>query len=76
MTEIKSKIANKLIIPDANPEKPGAALRVGRIESKRERRYSVFALWKQGLVSGAINSIGLRAEKARKMSEKKNEPGE
>ncbi len=76
LTKIKSKAANKLIIPDDNPDKPGQPLRVGRIESKRERRYSVFALWKQGLVSGALNAIGLSEEKAQKMSETQTEPGE
>ncbi len=74
LTKIKSKAANKIVVHDNNPDKPGEPLRVGRIESRRERRYSVFALWKQGLVSGALHAIGLGEEKAQKMSETQTEP--
>ncbi len=74
-TKIKSKAANKLVVHDDNPAQPGEALRVGRIAARRERRYSVFALWKQGVVSGALHSIGVGAEKAQKMSETQTEPG-
>ncbi len=76
LTASVSKVANKLIIHDDNSDKPGKPLRVGRIQSKRERRFSVFGLWKQGLVSGVLNTIGLGEDKATKMSEKKTEPGE
>ncbi len=75
-TKIKSKAANKLILHDNNPDKPGEALRVARIESRREPRFSVFALWKQGLVDGLLVSFGIPEKLAQRTSERKTEPGE
>ena len=75
-TKIKSKAANKLVLHDHNPDKPGEGLRVGRIESRRELRFSVFALWKQGLVAGLLTSFGVSEKMAQRTSERKTEPGE
>jgi hypothetical protein len=76
LTKIKSKAANKLVLHDNNPDKPNEPLRVGRIESKRERRFSVFALWKQGLVCGVLTSFGVGEKMAQRTSEATTEPGE
>lgn len=76
LTKIKSKAANKLVLHDNNPDKPTEALRIGQIESKRERRFSVFALWKQGLLSGMLNSFGVSEAKAQASSENTTNPEE
>ncbi|MCC2546732.1 hypothetical protein LJY25_09785 [Hymenobacter sp. BT175] len=67
-TKVKSKAANVLVIRDENPRK-GGRLKEGIIKSNRNLRYSVFSLWRQGLVSGMLNSIGVPQKMAQKFSE-------
>ncbi|MCA8831070.1 AsmA family protein [Hymenobacter pini] len=66
---IETTLINGLVIRDNNPRRPGKALKPGKINSARELRYSVFSLWRQGLVSGLLNSAGVPAGIAKKLSE-------
>ena len=66
---LETTVINGLFIRDNNPRKPGQALQPGNMHSGRERRYSVFTLWRQGLVSGLLNSAGVPAPLAKKLSE-------
>lgn len=66
---IESSLVNGIFLRDNNPRKPGQELKPGRIKSERELRYSVFSLWRQGLVSGMLNSAGVPAPLAKKLSE-------
>ncbi|WP_210517248.1 hypothetical protein [Hymenobacter terricola] len=66
--KIISKAANVLVIRDQNPRKDGRVV-TGDMTSKREPRFSVFVLWRQGIVSGLLNNIGLPRALARKLSE-------
>lgn len=66
--KIISKAANVLVIRDQNPRKVGRVV-TGDMTSKREPRFSVFVLWRQGVVSGLLNNIGLPKGIARKISE-------
>ncbi|RSK48821.1 AsmA family protein [Hymenobacter rigui] len=66
---IETTLINGLAIRDNNPRKPGKALETGTVLSDRERRYSVFSLWRQGLVSGLLNSAGVPRILSKKLSE-------
>ncbi|WP_460614656.1 AsmA family protein [Hymenobacter seoulensis] len=66
---IGTSAVNGIFIRDNNPRKPGQPLETGKISSSRELRYSVFSLWRQGLVSGLLNSAGVPAGLAKKLSE-------
>jgi hypothetical protein len=66
---VKTSAANGLFLRDNNPRKPGEAVETGSMTSNRELRYSVFSLWRQGLVSGMLNSAGVPAALAKKLSE-------
>ncbi|RSK31748.1 AsmA family protein [Hymenobacter metallilatus] len=66
---IETTLINGLVIRDDNPRRPGGAVVPGRIRSDRERRYSVFSLWRQGLVSGLLTSAGVPGAIAKKLSE-------
>ena len=66
--KIVSKAANVLVIRDQNPRKNGRVV-TGEMTSKRERRSSVFVLWRQGVVSGLLNNVGLPQKLAQKISE-------
>ncbi|MDQ2769903.1 MAG: hypothetical protein M3Y54_05315, partial [Bacteroidota bacterium] len=66
--KIISKAANVLVIRDQNPRK-GGRLVTGDMTSKREPLFSVFVLWRQGLVSGLLNNVGLPQPLAQKISQ-------
>ena len=66
--KIISKAANVLVVRDQNPRKSGRLV-TGAITSKREPRFSVLVLWRQGVVSGLFNSIGLPTGIAQKISQ-------
>ena len=65
---IISKAANVLVIRDQNPRKSGRVV-TGDMTSKREPRFSVFVLWRQSLVSGLLNNVGLPQPLAQKISQ-------
>ena len=68
LRKIISGAANTLVIRDDNP-RPAGRFVVGQTASRRERRYAVFALWRQGLVSGLLHSAGVPQKLAQKLSE-------
>jgi hypothetical protein len=68
----KSKLANFLVIRDENPRKWGKLVE-GEMTSTREPRFSVFTLWRQGVVSGLFHSVGLPQPLAQKISQTKDE---
>ncbi|MFD2785535.1 AsmA family protein [Hymenobacter rubripertinctus] len=68
---VETTLLNGIFIRDNNPRQPGQELKTGRMHSARKRRYSVFTLWRQGLVSGLLNSAGVPAPLAKKLSEGK-----
>jgi hypothetical protein len=41
--------------------------------STREPRFSVFTLWRQGIVSGLFHNVGVPQKLAQKLSESKDE---
>ena len=57
-----------LVIRDQNP-RPGGRLVSGEMISRREPRFSVFSLWRQGVVSGLLNNAGVPKPLAKKLSE-------
>jgi hypothetical protein len=69
---IISKAANVLVIRDQNPRKRGELV-TGEMSSRREPRFSVFTLWRQGVISGLFHSVGLPQKAAQKLSETKDE---
>ena len=72
LKRIISKAANVLVIRDENPRKRGE-LMSGEMTSTREPRFSVFTLWRQGIVSGLFNNVGVPQKLAQKLSESKDE---
>ncbi|MCC3160600.1 hypothetical protein LJ737_25405 [Hymenobacter sp. 15J16-1T3B] len=68
-TKILSKAANVLVIRDDNPRRKGAELKDALVRSDRDRRYSVFTIWMQGVVSGLLHSIGVPGKMAEELSE-------
>lgn len=69
LPRIGTTLVNGLVIRDNNPRQPDGTLKPGQIISARERRFSVFSLWRQGLVSGLLNSAGVPSKLAKKLSE-------
>jgi hypothetical protein len=69
---IISKAVNVIVIRDQNPRKRGK-LATGRMTSTREPRFSVFTLWRQGIVSGLFDNVGVPQKVAQKLSESKDE---
>ncbi|UOQ52501.1 hypothetical protein [Hymenobacter cellulosivorans] len=70
-TKIGSKLLNGILIRDENPRGLGPdRLKVGSMQSRRDLRVSVLSLWRQGLVSGLLNSIGVPKKLAQSISEK------
>ena len=63
-----SKAVNVIAIRDQNPHKRGQ-LATGEMKSTREPRFSVFVLWRQGVVSGLFNNAGVPQKIAQKLSE-------
>ncbi len=72
LKSIASKAANVLVIRDQNPRKRGELVS-GEMKSTREPRFSVFTLWRQGIVSGLFNNVGVPQKLAQKLSETKDE---
>jgi hypothetical protein len=68
LKKVFSKAANVLVIRDENPRKRGKLI-IGDMTSRREPKFAVFSLWRQGLVTGLLNSIGLPQKLARQLSE-------
>ena len=69
---ILSKAANVIVIRDQNPRKRGKVVE-GRTISTREPRFSVFSLWRQGIVSGLFDNVGVPQKLAQKLSESADE---
>ncbi|KAA9327082.1 hypothetical protein F0P96_17740 [Hymenobacter busanensis] len=67
LTRAKTSLVNGIVIRDENPRK--GELQPGKMDSRRNPHYSVFALWQQGLISGTLNSIGLPGKMAKSISE-------
>ena len=65
---IKTTLVNGLFLRDSNPRRPGQPLKPGEMTSERELRYSVFTLWRQGIVSGMLHSAGVPGPLARRLS--------
>ncbi|WP_019947834.1 hypothetical protein [Hymenobacter aerophilus] len=72
LTRLKSKVVNFVVIRDQNPRK-GGKFATGQTTSTREPRFSVFTLWRQGIVSGLFNNVGVPQKLAQKLSESKDE---
>ncbi|GAA3964790.1 hypothetical protein [Hymenobacter antarcticus] len=72
LKRVISKVANVVVIRDQNPRKRGELV-TGEMTSTREPRFSVFTLWRQGVVSGLFHSIGVPQKIAQKLSESKDE---
>ncbi|MDB5233600.1 MAG: hypothetical protein JWR44_593, partial [Hymenobacter sp.] len=58
LKRIVSKAANVIVIRDQNPRKRGELV-TGQMTSTREPRFSVFTLWRQGIVSGLFDNVGV-----------------
>ena len=72
LKRVISKAANVVVIRDQNPRKRGELV-TGEMTSTREPRFSMFTLWRQGIVSGLFHSIGVPQKLAQKLSESKDE---
>ncbi|GAA3924622.1 hypothetical protein GCM10022406_08410 [Hymenobacter algoricola] len=68
-TKIGTSLLNGVVVRDENPRRDEGRLKVGDMTSRRELRVSALSLWRQGLVSGLLNSIGAPKKLARKISE-------
>ena len=71
-SRLKSRAVNVVVIRDQNPRKRGELV-TGAMTSTREPRFSVFTLWRQGLVSGLFHNVGVPRKIAQKLSESKDE---
>ncbi|TGD79801.1 DUF748 domain-containing protein [Hymenobacter wooponensis] len=69
LKRLETSVVNGVFLRDNNPRKPGEAVKTGQMTSSRELRFSVFTLWRQGLVSGMLNSAGVPRPLAKKLSE-------
>ncbi|MCB2377476.1 hypothetical protein LGH70_07780 [Hymenobacter sp. BT635] len=70
LSKVSSKLLNGIVIRDENPRGLGPdRLKVGVMDSRRDVRVSVFSLWRQGLVSGLLHSIGAPQKMAQSISE-------
>jgi hypothetical protein len=69
LKRVETSVVNGVFLRDNNPRKPGEPVKTGQMASSRERRFSVFSLWRQGLVSGMLNSAGVPRPLAKKLSE-------
>lgn len=66
---LETSVVNGVFLRDNNPRKPGEELKTGAMRSARELRFSAFTLWRQGIVSGMLNSAGVPAALAKTISE-------
>ncbi|QNE38876.1 hypothetical protein F1C16_04545 [Hymenobacter sp. NBH84] len=69
-SRLKTTLVNGLFLRDDNPRK--GKLQVGRMTSARDLRVSVFTLWRQGIVSGMLNSAGVPAPLSKTLSEQQD----
>jgi len=69
-TRLKNGVVN-LVIRDNNP-RPGGRFVTGDMTSRRDLRSSVFSAWRQGLMTGLLNSAGVPQKMAQKLSQSKN----
>ncbi|MCR5889250.1 hypothetical protein LRS06_16050 [Hymenobacter sp. J193] len=74
LVKAKSKLVDGLLIRNNNPRRPGQELKVGTIQSSRDGRLSVFAIWQQALISGMLHSLGVPLKIARQTSETSSAP--
>jgi hypothetical protein len=56
-TRLKTGVAN-LVVRNQNP-RPGGRFVVGDMDAPRELEFSVFTAWRQGLITGFLNSVGV-----------------
>ncbi|MFD1467437.1 hypothetical protein ACFQ48_04305 [Hymenobacter caeli] len=66
---VKNGVVNGLVVRDNNP-RPSGRLVVGSMATRRELRFSVFTLWRQGLIIGLLNSAGVPAKLAQQLGQK------
>lgn len=66
-TRLKTGAVNA-VVRDQNP-RPGGRFVTGTMTSHREPRFSVFSLWRQGIVSGGLHSVGVPQKLAQKLSQ-------
>jgi len=69
LTKVGTTLLNGIVVRDDNPRRAGQEPKEGSMTSRRELRVSVFSLWRQGLVSGLLNSIGAPKKLAQQISE-------
>ncbi|UOQ99553.1 hypothetical protein MUN81_08685 [Hymenobacter sp. 5317J-9] len=72
LKRVISKAVNVIVIRDQNPRKRGELV-TGKMISTREPRFSVFTLWRQSVVSGLFDNVGVPQKLAQKLSESKDE---
>ncbi|TDN40447.1 hypothetical protein A8B98_13515 [Hymenobacter sp. UV11] len=68
LNRIKSGLVNSLVIRDQNP-RPGGRFVVGQMTSKRELQFSTFTAWRQGLLCGLLQSVGVPDKLAQQFSQ-------
>lgn len=57
LTRLKTGAVN-LVVRNQNP-RPGGRFVVGNIDAPRELEFSVFSAWRQGLITGFLNNVGV-----------------
>jgi len=68
-TKASSGLLNGILLRDENPRKPGGPLVPGSMQVQRDRRHSVFTLWKQSLITGLLTSFGISTKVAQKVAQ-------
>ncbi|MGI4863295.1 MAG: hypothetical protein ACRYFZ_05180 [Janthinobacterium lividum] len=66
-TRLKNGLVN-VVVRDNNP-RPSGRFVTGDMTSRRELQSSVFSAWRQGLISGLLNSAGVPSKMAQKLSQ-------
>jgi hypothetical protein len=69
-TRLKNGVVN-LVIRDNNP-RPSGRFVPGDMTSRRDLKSSVFTAWRQGLMTGLLNSAGVPQKMAQKLSQSKH----
>ena len=67
LTRLKNGLIN-VVVRDQNP-RPSGRFVTGDMTSRRELKFSVFSAWRQGLISGLLNSAGVPQKLAQKLSQ-------
>ncbi|AMR26462.1 hypothetical protein A0257_04650 [Hymenobacter psoromatis] len=68
LNRVKSGLVNGLVIRDQNP-RPGGRFVVGQMASRRELQFSTFTAWRQGLLCGLLQSVGVPDKLAQQFSQ-------